>query len=228
MRKLFDLENPVFQAISRIVDLVVLGLLCLACCLPVVTAGPAIAALFKAVYDLTLDRGGGVVAAYCRAFRDDLKQAAIAGLIVLVVLASLVCDFLLLKLYYQGNAYTLLFAGVAILAVLAGGAACYVFPLIARYQNTLREHGRNALILTIRYFPKTLAMLFIRLLPLLTFWLLPATFIRTLLVWILFFPGFAAQADAFLLRPVFEKLEAPAPEAPSGDGEDDDEEDEEE
>ena len=99
--------------------------------------------------------------------------------------------------------------------MLAGGALCYVFPLIARYENTLREHARNALILSIRYFPKTLAMLFIRLLPLLTFWFMPVTFIQTLLLWILFAPGFSAQADAFLLRPVFEKLEAKPEEAPA-------------
>ena len=194
MKKLFDLENPVFQVISRLTDLTVLGLLCLACCVPVVTFGPAVTALFRAVYD---------------------KQAAAAGLLGLLVLAALVCDFLLLKLYHQGTAYTALFAAVAVLAVLAGGALCYVFPLIARYENTLREHARNALILSIRYFPKTLAMLFIRLLPLLTFWFMPVTFIQTLLLWILFAPGFSAQADAFLLRPVFEKLEAKPEEAPA-------------
>ena len=215
MKKLFDLENPVFQVISRLTDLTVLGLLCLACCVPVVTLGPAVTALFRAVYDLTLERGGGAVKTYFRAFRDNFKQAAAAGLLGLLVLAALVCDFLLLKLYHQGTAYTALFAAVAVLAVLAGGALCYVFPLIARYENTLREHARNALILSIRYFPKTLAMLFIRLLPLLTFWFMPVTFIQTLLLWILFAPGFSAQADAFLLRPVFEKLEAKPEEAPA-------------
>ena len=201
--------------ISRLTDLTVLGLLCLACCVPVVTFGPAVTALVRAVYDLTLERGGGAVKTYFRAFRDNFKQAAAAGLVGLLVLAALVCDFLLLKLYHQGTAYTALFAAVAVLAVLAGGALCYVFPLIARYENTLREHARTALILSIRYFPKTLAMLFIRLLPLLTFWFMPVTFIQTLLLWILFAPGFSAQAAAFLLRPVFEKLEAKPEEAPA-------------
>lgn len=224
MRNLFNLENPVFQAISRIADLVVLGVVCLVCCVPVVTVGPAVTALFKTVYDLTLDRGGGILKIYFRSFRDNFKQAAVAGLLGLIVLAALVCDFLLLKLYYQGNAYTALFAAVAALAALAGGVLCYLFPLIARYQNTLREHGRNALILAVRYLPKTLAMLFIRLLPLLTFLLRPVIFIQTLLVWIFLFPGFAAQADAYLIRPIFEKLEAPPAEPAEEDG--DPEEDE--
>ncbi|MDE7218952.1 MAG: DUF624 domain-containing protein [Oscillospiraceae bacterium] len=208
MRKLFDLENPVFQLISRLSDLVVAGLLYLACCIPVVTIGPAAAALFKTVYDLTLERGSGIVKTYFRAFRDNFRQALLVWLMGFTALAALVCDFLLLKLYYQGTAYTALFAMVAALAVLVGGMLCYLFPLIARYDNTLREHIRNALILTVRYFPKTLAMLLIRMLPLLTFWFMPEVFFQTLLLWILFAPGFSAQADAFLIRPVFEKLEA--------------------
>ena len=60
MRKLFDLENPVFQLIARLLDLTVLGLVCMVCCLPVVTIGPAVTALFKSVYDLTLERASGI------------------------------------------------------------------------------------------------------------------------------------------------------------------------
>ena len=55
MRKLFDLENPVFQLIARLLDLTVLGFLCMICCLPVVTVGPAAAALFKSALDLVFD-----------------------------------------------------------------------------------------------------------------------------------------------------------------------------
>ena len=81
MRKLFDLENPVFQLISHLVDLVVLGLTCMVCCVPVVTAGAAVTALFKAVYDLTLERGGGVMKIYFAAFRTNFRQATAAWLL---------------------------------------------------------------------------------------------------------------------------------------------------
>ena len=57
MKNLVNMDNPVFQTLSRIADLAVLSVICLLCCLPVVTIGPALVALNKTVYDLTIDRG---------------------------------------------------------------------------------------------------------------------------------------------------------------------------
>ena len=188
MNRWFNLENPVFQVIARIADLIMLGLICLVCCVPVVTIGPAMSALFKAVYDLTLERGSGAVKNYSRAFRDNWKQAM----------------------------------GGWLLALLLAGLLCYLFPLIARYSNTFWEHVRNAFILEIRYFHKTLLMVLIQMLPLLMFTLMPFVLIYTLLFWILLFPGFSMQANAYLIRPIFEKLE----EQEEEDGQEEDGEDE--
>lgn len=221
MNKLFNLDNPVFQIIARVADLIMLGLICLVCCVPLVTIGPAVSALFKAVYDLTLERGGGAVKNYFRAFRDNWKQALGGWLLALLGMVSLVCDWLLLKLYFEGTVYTVLAWMVLFLALLLLGLLCYLFPLISRYNNTFWEHVRNAFILEIRYFHKTLLMVLILLLPLLMFTFLPFVLIYTLLFWILLFPGLSMQANAYLIRPIFEKLEDEAVE------EDENEDDEE-
>ena len=207
MRKLFDLENPVFQLISRLMDLAVLGLICIVCCVPVVTVGPAVTALFKAVYDLTIERGSGIVRTYFRAFRDNFKQAAIVGIAMLVVFAALVCDFMLLRLYFAGTAYQALLVLIVILAFLVLSLTAYLFPLISRYNNTLSEHLRNAAILMILHFPKTICTVFVHLLPLLMFFLRPEFMLQTLVVWLFLAPGLIAQADSYILMPVFKKLE---------------------
>ena len=71
MKNLFNLDNPFMQVMARIGDLMVLSVITLVLCLPVVTFGPAVTALFKTVYSLTLDTCGGVAATYFRAFRDN-------------------------------------------------------------------------------------------------------------------------------------------------------------
>lgn len=209
MKSLFNLDNPVFQVLSRIADLAVLSVLCLVCCLPVVTIGPSLVALNKAVYDLTLDRGGGILRTFFRAFRSNLRQGIIAGLLGLLALAALVCDFLLLRLYYTGGAYTLLICLIYLLGFLIMGVLAYLLPLIGRYENSLFQHFQNALILCIRYLPKTIVMVFLHLLPLLLMLFLPNMLVFTLPFWLFFGLGFFAQADAFLLRPIFEMLERP-------------------
>ena len=45
MNKLFGLDSPIMQALSRLADLIILSFLWLVCCLPVVTIGPASAAM---------------------------------------------------------------------------------------------------------------------------------------------------------------------------------------
>lgn len=218
MRKLFNYDNPVFQTLGYLADLVLLSAVFLVCCLPVVTVGAAASALFKAIYDLTLERGGGAVKNYFRAFRDNFKQTTIAWLMALVGFISLFCDWFLLKLYFQGTAFTVLACIVLALALTLIGFLCYLFALIARYENALQEHARNALILTVRYLPKTLLMILIQMLPLLMFALRPYLLVQTLLFWILFCPGFSIQANAYLLRPIFDKLERGAAKRP-GPGE---------
>lgn len=214
MKKLFNYDSPVFQTLGRLADLAMLSVLFLACCLPVVTVGAAASALFRAVYDLTLERGGGAVKNYFQAFRANFRQATGAWLLSLLGFVSLFCDWFLLKLYFQGTAFTVLACIVLALALGLVGFLCYLFALTARYENTLREHARNALILTVRYFPKTLLMILIQMLPLLMFVLRPYLMVQTLLFWILFCPGFSVQANAYLLRPIFDKLERRGAEDP--------------
>lgn len=230
MKNLFNLDNPVFQVLSRIADLAVLNVICLLCCLPVVTMGPALVALNKTVYDLTIERGGGILRTYFKAFRENLRQGIVVGLAGLLAIAALVCDFILLRLYYTGGGYTLLVCLIYLLGFLTIGVLAYLVPLIGRYENRLSQHFQNALILCVRYLPKTIVMVFLHILPLLLALFLPNMLVFTLPFWLFFGLGFIAQADAFLLRPIFEMLERPKEEPQeeiseeSGDGEYDEQE----
>lgn len=213
MKNLFNIENPVFQALARLADLVILSLLCLVCCVPVFTIGPALTALHKTVYDLTLERCSGTMRTFFRAFRQNFRQGLIAGVIAMLAAASLACDFFLLRSYTGNSMYTFFLCLVFLLLFLAVGIAAYLFPLIARYENSLRQHFQNALLLMIRYLPKTILMFFLHLSPLLLLIFAPQMFVYTLPFWIFIGPGILAQADAFLLRPIFHALEKPAEES---------------
>ena len=229
MKNLFNLDNPIMQMLARIGDLILLSIITLVLCLPIVTFGPAVTALFKTVYALTLDTCGAVIPTYFRAFRDNFKQSGIAGAAMLLVLASLVCDVLLLRTYYAGNlgnTYKALLAVVTILALLILSLTAYLFPLISRYNNTLSEHLRNAAILMIMNFPRTLLMVLVHLLPLLALYFQPDFVLRTLIFWPLLAPGLIAQADSWLLLPVFEKLEKELAEYHAKESEAPEEEDE--
>lgn len=188
-------------------ELVLLGMICMICCLPVITVGPAVTALFGSVYELRFDQENKLLRCYFKLFRTKFKTTVAAWLLGLSGFAALLCYWVLLRIYAKGAIYTAFCIVLAIAALTLEGLLCYLFPLISRYGNSLREHVRNAGILMLRYFPKTLLMIFIQLLPLLMFSYLPFVMMQTLLFWILLCPGLSAAANVQLLRPVFEKLE---------------------
>lgn len=207
MKSLFNLDNPFMQMLARVGDLMLLSIITLVMCIPVVTFGPAVTALFKTVYSLTLDTCGAVIPTYFRAFRDNFKYSAVVGLGMLVFLISLVCDFMLLRLYFEGTAYTVMLCLLGVLVVLVLSLTAYMFPLISRYSNTLPEYLRNAAILMIVNFPKTVLMVLIHLSPVIMLVFRPQFLLETLVVWFFLAPGIIAQADSYILMPVFEKLE---------------------
>ena len=57
MGKLFNLDSPVMQGLSKVADLIVLNLMTVLCSLPVITAGAARAALYDAVTRMLQDEG---------------------------------------------------------------------------------------------------------------------------------------------------------------------------
>ena len=176
MKNFFRLDNPVFQFLSTLADMVLVDVLCILFCLPVVTAGASIAATYKVVLDISRDSCGGISNTFFRAFR-------------------------------QGPLYTVLFVIICILACTVAAVLLYLYPLMIRYQNTLREHLHNAMILTIYQFPRTLAMLFFHALPLLMALFLSSLFLYTLLFWLALGFSLVPMMDVYLLRPVFQKLD---------------------
>ena len=89
MKNLFRWDNPLIQLLTALADVILTNLLCLICCLPVVTAGASIAATYKVMLNLSQDTGGGIWNTFFTAFRENFKQATAVWLITLLVGASL-------------------------------------------------------------------------------------------------------------------------------------------
>ena len=129
MNNLFSLENPLMRFLARVFDMIVTNALFLICCVPVVTAGAAIAALNKVTQGIVLDRDFGTIRLFFRAFRENFKQATAAFLVLLLIFLSLACNALLVMIYLTGTLAVVLKGALFVLAVLVLAVAVYLFPL---------------------------------------------------------------------------------------------------
>lgn len=203
MRQIFDMDNPLMRTLSMVADLLILNVLTMVCSLAVVTAGPALTALYDRALAMARQEDTYIIKPFFRAFKLNLKKGMLLGLLFLVLAALLYFD------YYAAEVYVpLLRPAIAGIAVLVLAVLEYAFALLARYENTLGGTLKNAVSLAIIYFPRTLAMVVFTL----ALWLLCVQYMSwgslVLLICGVSLPAFV---NALLLNGVFAKLEADAP-----------------
>ena len=158
-KKFFNMNNPFWRGMGRIFDVFVLNVLWLLCCIPIVTIGPSTTAFSYAMINLVRGEETYVSRDFFHAFRSSFKQSLIAGLLLMAVGAFLAADIYIA--YKSGTGvYTFFMVLFFIFFVLWCFVALYTVPLIAKFDNSLRNTLIRAFTLSIKNLPQTLMMLF--------------------------------------------------------------------
>ncbi len=208
MNRLFQIDSPIMQFLTRLADLVILNFLWIIFSLPIVTIGASTTALYRASLTLIDDGGSSTAGLFWRAFRSEFKTATLLFLILLLPFLAVLFDVWLLL----SGALSLpaLLVGLCLLPVLLFLMMInYVFPLTAQFENSIKGTLKNAVLLSLANLPTSLAVLVLSLLPLLLFLFAAPFFLRTCVVW--FFIGFSliVYCNTLLLRRVFRKYFPP-------------------
>lgn len=209
MKNLFHLDNPFMQFLARVGDMILANFLFLVCSVPIFTLGASLTALHKITQDIVGDKDSGIFKPFFQAFRENFKQATIAWLLLLVFFVGMGCNLLLIVSYLSGNAAVVCKGLILFLSILILAAAAYLFPLITRYENSLKAHFMNAGILAIVKLPRTVVIVFLNILPVLIMYLSMQTFFSTFVFWLVIGFGFTSYITSTLLMPVFREMETP-------------------
>ena len=207
MHNLFHYENPFIQFLVRVGDLMILNALFILCSLPVVTLGASLTALHRVTQNMLFEQEEPIIKSVFRAFRQNFKQSTLARLVELVVFVSLVCDVLLVMAYFDGGLAKAMYILVAVLAILVAGVFSYLMPLIARYENGMRQQVNNAVVLAIIKLPKTVLLTLLNLLPVILLLISVPVFVQTLIFWVIIGFAFVSFLTSSILKPVFQQLE---------------------
>ena len=182
MGGIFNYDNPVMQAVRKLLLLAWLNLLTALLCIPIITAGAAITALHTSAKRLKRDEG-----ALTRCFFSDFTE-----------------NFKKSTLPYIATQAEQAQAVLTVEGVFVGVLLVWLFPLLARYENRKLQTVKNAAILTIAYLPTTFLMLILYLMPVILLLLVPAAFPLVLL--------FGFSGPVYLNYPlytrVFERIDA--------------------
>ena len=133
--RIFAPDNWFFRSTGKLVDIVLLSLLWLAVSLPLVTIGPASAALYDTVVrTLRNQEENTPYKRFFRVFRREFKVGALASVVLLAVGFGLYCLYLLLLLMATGGGTGyLLYVAFLVILLLAAGFVSYLFPVLSRF-----------------------------------------------------------------------------------------------
>ena len=174
-------DNPIARGLGRMFDLVVLNMIFIICSLPIITIGAYITAMYAVVLKMVKNEEGYIVKGFLQAFKDNFKMSTKAWLIILPFGLLLYFNILLsMEMPALSQVFVVFFVIVAMFASFTG---VYVFPLIARYENTLRATFKNAFLLAIGRLPFTILLVLLHVGPAVITILDVQFFVIGILIW---------------------------------------------
>jgi len=166
------IDNPFFSFMDKIGDLVILNILWIVCCLPVITAGAASTAMVAVVMKMSAGEDPLIIRTFFKAFKENFKQSTWTFLLFLVSGTFLLVDFLAAPTF-PGLAGQLLLVGSVSFGVLWFWTLLYSFPVLLAFHAGIKETMRKSLTMSFQHLPSTLAVSFLVLLPVITFFIFP-------------------------------------------------------
>lgn len=201
MRNFFNINNPVFNFIGKIVDIIVLHFFWVVCCLPVVTFGPATVALYYSMMKTVDDKEGHYYRRFFSSFKQNLKQGIPLGLIFLVLVGGLVYAIYLMTANADLSPAFPVFKVLAIIFLaLVLAVFQYIFPLQARFENKLGQTIKNGMLIALQKFHWTLVMLAI----FVAYYALYINFIWYIFPLFILGFGLVVFLDSFILNRIFQ------------------------
>jgi len=158
VNEFFHPDKGIWAWLSTLVDVAGLSILWLLLCIPVVTAGPATAALYYTVVKYVRGRESGAFGGYFRSFFGNLKVGCLATLLCCAAGAALAGGYSVMRSSVGTDASDILFAAYYFALALPIGVLCWLFPLLGRFTFGLRALFVTAFQLAVRHLPTTVVV----------------------------------------------------------------------
>lgn len=154
---LFNINSGFFKFINRLLDVLFINLLWIICSLPIVTIGASTCAAFSITLKMVDDEEGYIAKTFFKAFKQNFKQGTLMWLITAPCVYML---YLLWQMVIKSeDINAIVIIGVILLTAIAISINLYSYPLIARYENSLKNIIKNSFGICVQFFIKTLILI---------------------------------------------------------------------
>lgn len=185
MDRFFNMDNKFFTFMSRVADLIILNVVFIVCCIPIVTIGASVTAMNYVTMKMARNEESYIVKSFFKSFRENFKQATIIWLILLVAGLLLGMDFRIVQQVESTGLLKVVTYGLYMIALIYAMVLSYIFPLLAKFDNTIKNTFKNAMLMSIRHLPFTIVILLVGFAPAVATLTIPIVLAYGLIVWIM-------------------------------------------
>ncbi|MCR5001134.1 MAG: DUF624 domain-containing protein [Lachnospiraceae bacterium] len=205
MGKIFSLDSPFVQFMNKVADIMWLNILFVICCIPVITIGASITAMYYVTLKMVRNEEAYITKSFFKSFRLNFKQATAIWLILLAAGGLLAIDYAIMSGRMgveigNGTVATVMQVLLITVSVFYIFTATFVFPVLSKFYNSIKNTVKNAFIMSIRHFPVTLACIAVMIVVALLIIYVPIMLMLS--IFLLF--SLAAYANSFMFVRVFD------------------------
>ena len=172
MNRIFNMDSPVMSALTKMADLIILNLLAFFCCIPIITVGASMTALHYIALKVVRDEECYIVKGFFKSFKENFVQATGIWLIKVFLIIVFAADFWIVRNSQDTLPFWMMMLLVCV-AVLAFLALFLAFPLLAKFENSVRMTLKNSALVGIMILPKTILMAACWVLPFIILYFFP-------------------------------------------------------
>ncbi len=202
MKNIFNIDNKFFTFMSKAADIMILNMLFILTSLPIITIGTSLTALYSVSLKQSAGTSAYVAKEYFHAWKENFRQSTILWV---GSLSAFILLCLNLALKVDGTFYFFMRFMMFLSLVLYIMVTLYAFPLLAKFENTLKHTIVNAFLMSIRHFFTTCTLFGTAALFLFITVAYPSMIKLTSMAWFLFFFAIIARIQATLLDKIFNR-----------------------
>ncbi|WP_018590914.1 YesL family protein [Terrisporobacter glycolicus] len=206
MDNLFRYDNKFFEILGKITDIVILNLLCIISCLPIVTIGASITATYSVAMKMTKDEETYIVKEFIRSFKENFKTSSIVWITMIVIGGVLMFDFYMSRFVSNESISKILQFIFTMISIIYTFTLTYVFPIISKFENTIKNTMINSVLISIQNLPYTVIILFLNLSPFLLINLFSSYWGQIIFLYIVIGFGIIICINSIIFEKIFNKL----------------------
>lgn len=155
LETIFNPDNLFFRILAKGVDFVGLSLLWVLCSMPIVTIGPATAALYYTVVKTFRHKKDGAFGMYLRNFWRNLKKGIPVTVICIPVVLFLAWGYDIMSNNIDTSLGIVMYMAYYVALLVPAGMICYMFPLMGRFEFKIKDLLGAAFFMELRHLPST-------------------------------------------------------------------------